>query len=110
MPISILLVDDHALFRKGLRLLLEEEPGMQVGGELMIASADAQDMSAHVTGVGVAVGPFIGYKHTFGFGLTLDAQGGVEYVAGTASDQNSTATATGDGAIPLINLNVGWSF
>jgi len=33
MPITILLVDDHPLFRKGLRLLLEEEPDMSVVGE-----------------------------------------------------------------------------
>ncbi len=33
MPITILLADDHALFRKGLRLLLEEEPDMRVVGE-----------------------------------------------------------------------------
>ena len=33
MATTILLVDDHALFRKGLRLLLEEEPGMSVVGE-----------------------------------------------------------------------------
>ncbi len=33
MPITILLVDDHQLFRKGLRLLLEEEADMRVVGE-----------------------------------------------------------------------------
>jgi LuxR family maltose regulon positive regulatory protein len=33
MSITILLADDHALFRKGLRLLLEEEPDMSVVGE-----------------------------------------------------------------------------
>jgi DNA-binding NarL/FixJ family response regulator len=33
MSIKILLADDHRLFREGLRLLLEEEPGMTVVGE-----------------------------------------------------------------------------
>jgi DNA-binding NarL/FixJ family response regulator len=33
MPVTILLVDDHPLFRKGLRLLIEEEPDMSAVGE-----------------------------------------------------------------------------
>jgi two-component system, NarL family, response regulator LiaR len=32
-PIRVLLVDDHAVVRKGLRALLEREPGIQVVGE-----------------------------------------------------------------------------
>lgn len=30
---TILLVDDHALFRVGMRNILEKEPGMEVIGE-----------------------------------------------------------------------------
>lgn len=33
MPIRILIADDHALFRAGLRSLLEVEPDFQVVGE-----------------------------------------------------------------------------
>lgn len=32
-PIRVLLVDDHAVVRKGLRALLEREPGLAVAGE-----------------------------------------------------------------------------
>jgi DNA-binding NarL/FixJ family response regulator len=32
-PIRVLLVDDHAVVRKGLRALLDREPGVEVTGE-----------------------------------------------------------------------------
>jgi DNA-binding NarL/FixJ family response regulator len=32
-PISVMLVDDHMLVRRGFRLLLEEDPGIRVVGE-----------------------------------------------------------------------------
>ncbi len=32
-PLRVLIVDDHALFRRGLHLVLEQEPGMAIVGE-----------------------------------------------------------------------------
>ncbi len=32
-PIRVLLADDHNLFRAGVRTLLENDPGIEVGGE-----------------------------------------------------------------------------
>jgi len=32
-PITVLLVDDHSLVRRGFRRLLEEDPGLCVVGE-----------------------------------------------------------------------------
>ncbi|HYW88734.1 MAG TPA: response regulator, partial [Chloroflexota bacterium] len=32
-PIRVLLVDDHAVVRKGLRALLDRDPGIEVVGE-----------------------------------------------------------------------------
>ncbi len=37
-PIRILLVDDHTLFREGLRRMLDAEPGMQVCGDFGLAT------------------------------------------------------------------------
>jgi DNA-binding NarL/FixJ family response regulator len=32
-PIRVLVVDDHALFRRGLQMVLEQEPDIEVVGE-----------------------------------------------------------------------------
>ena len=42
-PIRILLADDHTLFRKGIRTLLEQMPGIEVVGE----AATGQEAVAH---------------------------------------------------------------
>ena len=54
------------------------------------------------------MGAFLGYKWIHSSGLTLDAQGGVEYL--TAKAESSSATAEDSTVIPLLNLNAGWSF
>lgn len=49
--IRILLVDDHAVLRAGLRALLEAEPGLEVVGEAGTGEegvADAQRLTPHV--------------------------------------------------------------
>ena len=42
-PIRILLADDHIVIRKGLRLLLESQPGFQVIAE----ASDGRETVAH---------------------------------------------------------------
>jgi hypothetical protein len=89
--------------------------GMQLGGEILYAHISG-DLNEEVSGLGngLAIGPFIGYKIAAGFGLTFEAQGGVQYMLATArAEQTSTGqsgTASAGGIVPLINLNVGWSF
>ena len=41
-PIRVLVVDDHALFRRGLEMVLEQEPDIDVVGEAE-DGADAAD-------------------------------------------------------------------
>ena len=60
MTLRILLVDDHALVRQGVRLILEEEPGFEVIGEVdsgeraidvaMDAKPDVILMDVHMPG------------------------------------------------------------
>ena len=42
-PIRVLIADDHAIVREGLRSLLETEPGMELAGE----AADGREAVAH---------------------------------------------------------------
>lgn len=46
-PIRILLVDDHRMFRAGLRALLEDEPGLEIVGEAG-TGADAVRLAAEL--------------------------------------------------------------
>lgn len=46
-PISIVVADDHPIFRHGLRKLLDMEPGMRVVGEAEDGHAAVEQMRAH---------------------------------------------------------------
>jgi hypothetical protein len=80
--------------------------GMQVGGEVLYLHLSDARLAA--TGEGLAIGPFIGYKIMIDAGFTFDAQLGVEHISLQAS--NASNSASDKTFIPLLNLNVGWSF
>lgn len=80
--------------------------GMQVGGELLYLHLN--DDRVAISGEGLAVGPFLGYKIMIDAGFTFDAQLGFEHISARA--EGSGATANDRTFIPLLNLNVGWSF
>jgi hypothetical protein len=80
--------------------------GMQVGGELLYLHLS--DSRVALSGEGLAVGPFLGYKLTIDAGFTFDAQLGFEHISARATD--GTSNASDKTFIPLLNLNVGWSF
>ncbi len=79
--------------------------GMQLGAQVMTAVAWASG----ATGVGVAGGPYIGYKFTAPIGFTLEVQGGAQYGYASAS-ASASRTATASGVLPLANINLGWAF
>lgn len=80
--------------------------GMQLGGELLYLHL--YDDRIAISGEGLAVGPFIGYKIMVDAGFTFDAQVGFEHISARADGSGSTANDKS--FIPLLNLNVGWSF
>jgi hypothetical protein len=86
--------------------------GIQLGGQakyIKLSGDDVNGTGISAIGEGLAVGPLVGWKHTWHFGLTFDAQLGVAYLLLAASaDDGSSAN---DSRIsPILNLNVGWSF
>lgn len=88
------------------------EHGMQLGVEalyLKVATSDSSYRSA-ASATGLAVGPYVGYKLITGIGFTFEANLGAEYVVAQAATADGSATASDSRWIPLLNLNVGWSF
>ena len=82
--------------------------GLDVGVEALYLHLDDVNLDAAATAAGLAIGPFVGYKAMFPFGLTLVAQVGFEVVAVRAETRNGMSNDRG--IIPLLNLNAGWSF
>jgi hypothetical protein len=83
--------------------------GMQVGGEVLVVHVSGSEKGVSESATGLLVGPFLGYKYTAGFGLTVEAQ------LGLAREGIGASASTGDeltksGWAALLNLNVGWSF
>jgi hypothetical protein len=83
--------------------------GVQLGAEVQYLYASANDSSmSTVSAAGLSMGPYVGYKWTAAMGLTLEAQGGVSFLAIKGSDSNSDKSEKH--VFPLLNLNAGWSF
>ena len=82
--------------------------GMQLGGEVLYLHLDSTTLAA--TGEGLAIGPFLGYKIATDVGFTFDAQLGFEHISSRAKSTTGPEMASGKSFIPLLNLNVGWSF
>lgn len=89
--------------------------GMQLGAEvqyLKVARSEANSTQIAASAAGFGIGPYVGYKLITSVGFTFEGNLGVQYIAarGQATDGTNSATASEKRVIPLLNLNVGWSF
>jgi hypothetical protein len=86
--------------------------GMQLGAEVLWVGASVDANQSHTSAVasGLAIGPYVGYKIATHVGFTFEANLGAEYMAVRANTTDGTSSAQDKKLIPLLNLNVGWSF
>lgn len=87
--------------------------GLQVGLEALYMKVSGSVEDAFGVGEGLSIGPFVGYKYTASFGLTLELQGGAGYTlvgAEASNDEGDSATASDSQVLPIVNINLGWSF
>jgi len=113
-------IDDFFAFELGGQaryyLIGDFDHGMQIGGELLYAHVsdnDIQGSGVSANSNGISLGAFLGYKIAFGFGLTFDLQGGIDYMivrAHAEDNTGATGNASGSRLYPLLNINLGWSF
>jgi hypothetical protein len=89
--------------------------GMQLGAEvqyLKVARSESNSTEIAASAAGFALGPYVGYKLITSVGFTFEGNLGFQYVAarGEASSATASASASEKTIIPLLNLNIGWSF
>lgn len=83
--------------------------GIQLGAEaLYLYAKTADDVMSDIRAEGLGLSPFVGYKWTHHSGLTLEAQGGVTYVAVRAHSDTEMKEDSRVG--PMLNLNLGYGF
>ncbi|MBU1240113.1 porin family protein [Myxococcota bacterium] len=84
--------------------------GLHLGAEMMFLKASGDVNGTSAVAGGLSMGAFVGYKHTFSFGLTLEAQLGGQYYAVRAEAEDTNDTAEDSDLAFLLNLNIGYSF
>lgn len=94
-------------------LLGDFDHGMQLGFEAKYLSLSLPSgISVSGTADGLLLGPYMGYKYTAGFGLTVGAQLGIQIATLRAhgDDGDTNYSRSGRVPLPLLNANAGWAF
>ncbi|HEY5924968.1 MAG TPA: hypothetical protein VIV11_24975 [Kofleriaceae bacterium] len=86
---------------------LQPFAGLHLGAEAVYLTVDDVMQNPTVSGQGLSIGAYVGYKVQTSVGFAFIAQGGIQYMAVEA--ESSTAMASDSKVGGLLNLNVGWS-
>lgn len=87
--------------------------GMQLGGAaeyVRLKGENLNDTMISGVGNGLLLAIFIGYKYTFGSGLTLEAQLGPSVLVLRAKADMGAGESASNATGTYLNLNAGWSF
>ncbi|HSD87517.1 MAG TPA: hypothetical protein VLB44_08375, partial [Kofleriaceae bacterium] len=95
-------------------LLGDFHKGLELGAEILDEHVKFDEpLPAGVAGAaagGVTVGPFAGYKIATHAGFTFEAQLGARYLAVDPPVTGQGAPTIDSRWLPLLHLNIGWSF
>lgn len=93
-------------------LIGDFEHGLNIGGELSLTSGSVGSSKLFVTTSGVGVGGFAGYKYIAKFGVTIDANAGVQFYGVGHTIGKPEGVYKGSAVLfgPLLRFNFGWSF
>jgi len=88
--------------------------GVELGAEVLDEHVKFDEpLPAGVVGAaagGVTVGPFVGYKIATHVGFTFEGQLGARYLAVDPPVTGQGSPMIGSRWLPLLHLNIGWSF
>lgn len=82
--------------------------GLHVGAEVLYVYVGDVNVDSTLTGTGLALGAFVGWKYIHRSGFSFVGQGGIDFAVVEAS--SSTTMESESKVFPLLNLNVGYSF
>lgn len=92
---------------QGSYYLMQSFRGLHVGVEVLYVHISDVTTDSSLTGAGVALGPFVGWKYIHRSGFTFVGQAGLD--VGVVEASNASTSQKDRKVFPLLNLNVGWS-
>src|ERR1051326_357394 len=106
LPIGILIIDDHDMFRAGLRLLLESEPGLKIIAEAR-SRDEALEAARNAVDVILLDLDLGSDKFRAGLRLLLESEPGLKIIAEARSRDEALEAARNAVDVILLDLDLG---
>jgi hypothetical protein len=89
------------------------QKGLQFGAAAEYVRLTGENIGGNMVngvGSGLLLAGFIGYKYTFGFGLTLEGQLGPQFAAIRGETDDGAVQESSKRFTTYVNLNAGWTY